>query len=154
MRSFKFISTSEAQTKDLAKRLGRGLKNNDCLALEGNFGSGKTTFVKGLIQGLGVRKKNYVCSPSFVILKIYRGRLPVYHFDLYRLSKPREFHDIGLDEFLDGGGISVIEWADKIRAFLPKGGLRIKFSILGRGKRGMHFSTADPRLGKLLRLIR
>ncbi len=119
MKSIKFVSHSEEQTQLLAKRLAQGLKKNDCLALVGDFGTGKTTFVRGLVEGLAVRKKNFVCSPSFVILKIYQGRLPIYHFDLYRLNGERDLEDIGFSEFITSGGISAIEWADRIKGGLP-----------------------------------
>ena len=151
MKTFKFISKSEEETKGFASKFARVLRPNDCLALVGEFGSGKTTFVKGLVRGFGFRKKNYVCSPSFVLLKIYRGRLPVYHFDLYRLNSPKDVEGIGLTEFLEAGGVSVIEGADKIKNFLPSEHLKIKFSILGPRKRSVVFFTTTLRLKRFLK---
>lgn len=151
MQRLKLISHSEEETKGFAKNLAKGLRRNDCLALVGDFGSGKTTFAKGLALGFGFRKKNYVCSPSFVILKIYPGRLPVYHFDLYRLARERDAEDIGLPEFFSAGGVSVIEWAEKAGRLLPQGHLKIAFSIAGTNKRTMRFSTSSLRLKRLLR---
>lgn len=153
MEHFRFISHSEEETKGFAENLAEGLCRNDCLALVGDFGSGKTTFVKGLALGFGFRKKNYVCSPSFVILKIYPGRLPVYHFDLYRLNKERDAEDIGLPEFFSAGGVSVIEWAEKVRRLLPREHLKIEFSITGAHKRTIRFSTSSLKLKRLLRKI-
>jgi tRNA threonylcarbamoyladenosine biosynthesis protein TsaE len=154
MKGIELISTSVQETQRIAKRLARALKKDDCLALCGDFGSGKTTFVKGLVEGLKVAKKNYVCSPSFVILKIYSGRLPVYHFDLYRLSEVRDCQEIGLFDFVAGGGVSVIEWADKVKRFLPPDTVEVKFTICGAQKRRLRFLTKSPRLmrtiGKLL----
>lgn len=150
MKSIKFISHSEEQTHLLAKKLAKGLKKNDCLALVGDFGTGKTTFVRGLVEGLSVRKKNFVCSPSFVILKIYQGRLPIYHFDLYRLNSERDFEDIGFSEFITSGGVSAIEWADRIPGSLPKSSLKIDFSCLGENKRSIRFRTSVKRLTELI----
>ncbi len=151
MRCLKFISSSEKQTHLLAKRLAKGLKKNDCLALVGDFGTGKTTFVRGLVEGLEGRKKNFVCSPSFVILKIYQGRLPVYHFDLYRLNTERDLEDIGFSEFITSGGISAIEWADRVKDVLPKASLRIEFSSLDENKRSISFYPSLKRLEGLVR---
>lgn len=150
MKNFNFVSHSETETQKLAEKIGRVLRKNDCLALSGNFGSGKTTFVKGLVRGLKVGKKHFVCSPSFVILKIYHGRLPVYHFDLYRLNDVSDFFNIGFDDFVSGGGISVIEWAEKIRSFLPEGVLKISFKVSGPQKRNLRLTSSSARMRKAL----
>lgn len=153
MTIFRYVSESEQQTRGLAKRLGALLEENDCLALLGDFGSGKTTFVKGLAQGVGLRKKDYVASPSFVILKIYEGRLPVYHFDLYRLRSERDAESVGLYEFVTAGGIAVIEWADRVRGSLPCGTLEIKFRVKGLDKRELRFKTSSARLARALKKV-
>jgi len=142
----KFISQSEKETMDLAQRLAKKLSSCDCLALVGDFGSGKTTFVKGLAAGLGFKKKSYVTSPSFVILKIYRARLPLYHFDLYRLKSLKDMESAGLGEFTEARGISVIEWADRCLDFLPPGHLKLEFSVLGPNRRAIKFTTKNKRL--------
>lgn len=154
MKKYIFISQSENETKAFAQKVGRSLKKGDGLALIGDFGSGKTTFVKGLALGLGLIKKDYVCSPSFVILKIYRARVPIYHFDLYRLNNPRDFFDIGFGEFVDGNGVYVIEWAEKMKSFLPKNTLVINFKILGLKKRKLCFSSYKEGHEKLLKKLK
>ena len=154
MSVFKFISPSEEDTKRLAQRLALMLRANDCLALIGNFGSGKTTFTKGLADGLGVRKKNYVCSPSFVILKIYPGRLSLYHFDLYRLDRFLDWEHIGLDEFMEAGGVAVIEWAERIKKYLPAHALRIEFSVLGPKKRRIRFLSHQVRWKNIFKKLK
>lgn len=133
-----------------ARRLGERLGENDCLALVGDFGSGKTAFVKGLARGLRVSKKTYVSSPSFVILKIYSGRLKVYHFDLYRLKSAADLEAIGFHEFMTAGGVCVVEWAQKARRALPKSALKICFSVAGNTKRELSFSVPSPRRARLL----
>ncbi len=153
LKPWSFISNSEEETKKIASKLARGLKPNDCLALVGGFGSGKTTFVKGLADGLVLRKKNYVCSPSFVILKIYRARLPIYHFDLYRLHRAKDIEGIGLTEFAGSGGVTVVEWADQAKDYLGPGCLKVKFSVSGNDKRTMVFFPPTLRFRRLLKRL-
>lgn len=121
------ISHSPKETIDFSKRIGRKLKPGDTIALIGDLGSGKTTFVKGLALGLGNRKA-VVSSPSFVIVKEYNsGRLPLYHVDLYRLRRLADVDSIGLEEYIGSDGVCVIEWAERAEGFLPKGCIRVKF---------------------------
>ena len=150
-----FVSNSEKETLCLAVKIAANIKKNDCLALVGNFGSGKTVFVKGLACGLGTLKKIYVCSPSFVILKTYPGRLPIYHFDLYRLNHARDLENIGLFEFMSAGGVSVIEWANKIKQLLlPKRCLRIEFFVLGLSIRSIKFCGSAAVLTRFLKRVK
>lgn len=146
MNNPEFVSYSDKDTRRFAEKLARRLKKNDCLALTGCFGSGKTTFVKGLVRGLGLKEDSAVSSPSFVIMKIYQARLPVYHFDLYRLDGIADLETVGFDEFINAGGITVIEWADKIKDYLPKGALRVSFAVLGPQKRRLKFSVKDKKV--------
>lgn len=132
---------SAFETRRLARRLARSLDPNDCLALFGGFGSGKTTFVRGLAEGLGVKRLKDVASPSFVILKIYPGPKVLYHFDLYRLKGCREALDAGLEEFMSADGVAAIEWAEVARASLPRERLDIRFSVVGKGERRLAFSA-------------
>ena len=114
-----FLSRSPAQTKALAKKVGRLLGKGDIVGLVGELGAGKTVFAQGLAGGLGVSKAEYVRSPSFVLLNIYQGRLDLYHFDLYRLDNLTELENIGYKEYFYGQGVTVIEWAEKIIPALP-----------------------------------
>lgn len=105
-------SKSPEETERLAEELARGFKGGERVALVGELGGGKTTFVRGMARALGV--KGYVKSPSFAIINIYDGgRLPLYHIDLYRVEGPRDLYETGIEEYVYSKGVSVIEWADR-----------------------------------------
>ena len=112
-----YISTSPEATRDLARRLAGCLVAGDVVLLQGDLGAGKTEFVKGLSEGFRVTAG--VTSPTFTLLNIYQGTVPVYHFDLYRLEEPGELDNIGFAEFLGGDGVAVIEWPDRFPAEMP-----------------------------------
>ncbi|MFD2444214.1 tRNA (adenosine(37)-N6)-threonylcarbamoyltransferase complex ATPase subunit type 1 TsaE [Bacillus sp. CGMCC 1.16607] len=113
--NFQYISNSSNETTDFAKHLAAKLKPGDVIALEGDLGAGKTTFTKGLAEGLGITKN--VNSPTFTIIKEYRGHLPLYHMDVYRLED--SYEDLGFDEYFEGEGVTVVEWAHLIKEQLP-----------------------------------
>jgi tRNA threonylcarbamoyladenosine biosynthesis protein TsaE len=114
-----FTSNSVAETIAFARNWGRELSPNDVVALVGDLGAGKTHFVKGLLQGL--ENADEATSPTFALLHEYRnGRLPVFHFDFYRLNRRAEIDEIGFADYLSEGGVSVIEWADRFPDALPK----------------------------------
>ncbi len=113
------------ETIELGRRLGRLLIAGDVVALVGDLGAGKTCLVKGIARGLEVPESSYVRSPTFVILNIYPGRCPVHHLDLYRIHSLQEVEDLGTREIFYGEGVTVIEWADKIRSLLPEEHLRV-----------------------------
>ena len=121
------VSESPSETTKLAVDLSKSLKPGDVVALIGELGAGKTCFASGLAVGLGV--KGYVKSPSFTILNIYdEGRLPFYHVDLYRIENKLELVDLGLDEYVYGKGVTVIEWAERIEDELPSNTITVKLS--------------------------
>lgn len=110
-------TTSPEETEALGRRLGALLRAGDLVALSGELGTGKTVLARGIAVGAGA--SGYVASPTFTIVREYRGPTPVYHVDLYRLDRPQQLDDLGLDEILDGDGIVVIEWAEKALPLLP-----------------------------------
>ena len=129
------ITHTPDQTIKLAEKLARDLSKGDVIALYGDLGSGKTTFAKGIGKGLGVKDSRHINSPTFVLIKEYKGRLPMFHLDLYRLDNLRDIEDIAIEEYIYGDGVSVIEWAEKIKTLLPKKHIAVKFAIKGEGER-------------------
>ncbi len=121
------VSNSAEETKLIGERLASLLEAGDVLTLEGDLGAGKTTFTKGIAKGLGVKRT--VNSPTFTIVKEYEGRLPLYHMDVYRLEDSDE--DIGFDEYFNGNGVSVVEWAQFIEEYLPTDRLDIRIKYNG-----------------------
>ena len=105
-------------TKRFGITIGKLLKSGDILCLNGDLGAGKTTLTKSIGLGLGV--EDYITSPTFSLINEYEGRIPLYHFDVYRLENVEDLYDLGFDEYFYGQGVSIIEWADKIEALLPK----------------------------------
>ncbi len=128
------------------------LKPGDVIGLFGNLGSGKTTFVKGLAHGLKVKAAK-VHSPTFVLLNIYNGRLPVYHFDLYRLDDEQAIGELGYEEFLYGDGVAVVEWAEKLKKLMPAEYLKIEFVHKGEDKRLIRMQGYGKRYKELLKAL-
>ncbi|MDQ1148016.1 tRNA threonylcarbamoyladenosine biosynthesis protein TsaE [Bacillus sp. SORGH_AS 510] len=116
MNQFEWKTTNSEETSIFAERLAKLLLPGDVIALEGDLGAGKTTFTKGLAKGLEVKKT--VNSPTFTIIKEYSGRLPLYHMDVYRVADAYE--DLGFDEYFEGDGVTVVEWAHLIEEQLPQ----------------------------------
>ena len=111
-------SHSPEETRRIGVSLGRYVEAGDVLLLCGDLGAGKTCLTQGIANGLGIQ--GYVRSPTFVLVSIHHGRLPLYHIDIYRLDHVAEVLDLGLDEYLEGEGVSVIEWADKALEVFPR----------------------------------
>lgn len=129
---YKFVSNSSEETTKLGLFLGELVNANDVILLNGDLGAGKTTLTKGVAKGLGI--KDRVNSPTFNIMKIYfGGRIPLFHIDAYRLEDSNK--DIGLEEFIDGDGVCLIEWPNYINEFIPPHYLSISISHLGDDKR-------------------
>jgi tRNA threonylcarbamoyladenosine biosynthesis protein TsaE len=109
---------SREETLAIGRKLGEAAQAGEIYALVGDLGTGKTVFSKGFAEGLGVTET--VSSPTFTILQIYEdGRLPLYHFDVYRIEEPEEMEEVGLDEYLEGDGVCLIEWPERIAEMLP-----------------------------------
>ena len=119
-----FETQTEEETVEIAERFGREAVRGAVYALQGDLGVGKTVFSKGFAKGLGVTET--VVSPTFTILREYRsGRLPLYHFDVYRIEEPEEMQETGYREYFYGDGVSLVEWADLIPELMPEDTVRI-----------------------------
>ncbi|MFY9213469.1 MAG: tRNA (adenosine(37)-N6)-threonylcarbamoyltransferase complex ATPase subunit type 1 TsaE [Tissierellaceae bacterium] len=138
------------ETEDFGIKLGRLLEPGDIVCLNGELGAGKTTMTKSIGIGLGVEE--YITSPTFTLINQYRGRMPVYHFDVYRLENVEELYDLGFDEYFFGNGVCIIEWAEKIEKMLPEDRLVIDIK---NGKnideRTLHISGHGPRYEELIK---
>lgn len=126
----KFISKSVKDTIKLGKVLSDKLGKGDIVCLFGNLGSGKTVLAKGIAEGLGIKKAE-VISPTFVLMRQYDSRIPLTHFDLYRLEDPEDVFFLGYEEYFYGEGVTVIEWADRLKYLLPHEYLKVELSASG-----------------------
>jgi len=127
------VSDSPEATTAAGEALGARLGPGDVVGLTGELGAGKTCFVQGLVRGLGVATP--ATSPTFVLVNEYRGRLPVHHVDVYRTQSLTELLDVGLEELLAGGGVTVIEWADRCEPLLPPRTIRVHIEGVGEEPR-------------------
>ena len=135
---------SETATLALARSLAEVLEGGDVVGLEGGLGAGKTTFTRAAVHGLGLPEETAVTSPTFVLMHCYRGRLPMVHLDAYRLSGPDDMHSLGCEHLVGGDGVAVIEWADRVAAWLPPGCLEIRITIEAPNARSFRL-TSDAR---------
>ena len=140
--STKWIAENEAETEEIARKLAPMFPPGTVLALIGTLGAGKTRFVRALADVFG-HPPETVSSPTYTLLHPYEdGERPIYHFDAYRLENGYQFMQLGPDEYFEAGGITVIEWADKIEEVLPPNHIEIRIEVLGETKR--HFEVRYP----------
>lgn len=125
MLSWTLETTSPERTWELGKALGRLLGPSSVVLLHGELGAGKTCFTQGLARGLEVAEDEPVTSPSYTLMNPYAGRLPLYHFDLYRLVSVEDLVDLGFDDYFHGNGVTVVEWADRFPQLVLEG-LRVR----------------------------
>ena len=141
------VSHSLAQTQRLGARLGALLQPGDVLLLRGPLGSGKTSFTQGVAEGLGIAR--VVNSPTFVLAREYKGRLPLYHMDFYRLNQPEEPANLGFDEYFYGQGVAVVEWPERAVG-MPDAALDVTFKYVSDTKRGVRMEPRGERYERLL----
>jgi tRNA threonylcarbamoyladenosine biosynthesis protein TsaE len=150
--AYVFLSHSPAATLRLGRQLGERVTGGGVIALVGELGCGKTLFTRGLCAGLGIPEKA-VNSPTFAFVNEYRGRLPVYHVDLYRIDDIESGFEIGMLDYLARAetGVIVLEWAEKVLSLLPEDYLHVRFEVLAPQKRRLEFTSSGERSGALIR---
>ena len=123
----RYESFSEMDTFNIGRKIANIVKQSDVVCLDGDLGVGKTVFTKGFAVGLNINE--CITSPTFTIVQEYEeGRIPLYHFDAYRISDPEEMYEIGFEEYVNGEGVCLIEWASMIEEILPKDIIKINIS--------------------------
>jgi tRNA threonylcarbamoyladenosine biosynthesis protein TsaE len=135
---------SAEATRALAARIGRRATPGTVVALTGDLGAGKTCFIQGLAEGLGV--EGPVTSPTFIMIAEHAGRLPLHHVDLYRTGSLAEIRGLGLEELLDGDGVTAIEWAERAEPLLPSRSIRVRIRGAGDEPRTVEIEGAPPGL--------
>ena len=141
------ISTRNRKgTLELGERIGKKLKPNDVVALSGELGAGKTTLTQGIAKGLGI--KGWVTSPTFTIINEFKGPVNLYHVDLYRIGKLEEAQEVEIEEYFIKGGVTVIEWSEKIRPLLPAGIIDIKIKMISENERRFEIKGMEMRDGR------
>ena len=141
---------SPEETQAVAAKVAASIEPGDVLALCGDLGSGKTCFTQGLAAALGVSEGGVVNSPTFVLLNVYQGRLPIYHFDAYRLGNADAWLDLGAEDMLYGEGVCIIEWADMVVEALPDDRLTIEFEHVSISERHLILTPSGPNSGRLV----
>ena len=125
----RFISHNAAQTEKFGRDLGSRLKSGDFIAMYGPMGTGKTTFINGLADGLGI--VDYVSSPTFALVHEYSGPIPLYHFDMYRVNSWEDLYSTAFYEYLNSSGVIVVEWSENIESALPDKYIKVEISFTG-----------------------
>lgn len=131
------------ETRQFGASFSQVLKPNTTIALRGDLGAGKTTFMQGLLQGLN--STDWAQSPTFTLMQTYEAQVPVHHFDLYRLSSEKEFLELGFNEFFDSGAIVAIEWPERIESLIPKNAILLDFAYADLEGRTVQITTWENR---------
>ena len=145
-------SHSPEETQSIGKVLGAHARAGDVLLLVGSLGAGKTCLTQGVLWGLGLDE--YARSPTFVLVAQYQGRLTLYHIDLYRLDAVEEIADLGLDEYLFGDGVCVVEWAEKAPQVWPEHHLLIHMDYLDETTRRLSLIASGPRYAEAIKAVK
>jgi tRNA threonylcarbamoyladenosine biosynthesis protein TsaE len=143
-----------AATTAFGRRLGPLLFPGAVVALIGPLGAGKTHLVRAIAEGLEIDDSRAVSSPTFVLIQEYDARLPIYHFDAYRLKNPAEFADLGVHEYFEGDGVCLIEWADRVIGLLPTERLTITITPVGETARWIEIEGHGARYESLIEHLR
>ncbi len=142
MKQVHYITNSQEETFDVGYELGKKAKKGDIFGLIGDLGTGKTILAKGIAKGLGINEE--ITSPTFTLLEVYEAAIPLYHFDLYRISDDSELENLFFEEYWYGDGVSVIEWAERAMKRLPNDIFIIKLEYTGKNRRKITIEHPDP----------
>jgi tRNA threonylcarbamoyladenosine biosynthesis protein TsaE len=143
-----FETASAEETRALGERLGKALGPGDVVALVGDLGAGKTVLAQGVVAGLGGREE--ATSPSFTLVNVYEGPLPVYHVDFYRLGREEDVESLGFRDLLDGRGVVLVEWADRVPSCLPADRLEVIFRRIDDRRRALRMRALGPSAARVL----
>jgi len=146
---YTLITHSAAETQAVAEKLATLVTAGTVITLNGDLGAGKTTFTQGFGKGLGVKRN--VNSPTFTIMKQYQGRLPLYHMDVYRLEDTGD--DIGLEEYINGDGVAIVEWSNLIESSLPAERLAITIERVGDEERRLTFEPVGQKYETIIKEV-
>jgi tRNA threonylcarbamoyladenosine biosynthesis protein TsaE len=149
---WKFDSASAEETWRLGMYLGQVITDPAVILLNGDLGAGKTCLTQGIARGLGVPEGEAITSPTYTLMNLYQGRLPLYHFDLYRLVDTDELEELGMEEYLPGEGVAVVEWADRFEGLCPSY-LEIRICHRGLDLRTIHFHAVGTTGRNLLEAL-
>ena len=149
-QTFRLDVPDLAATTAFGHRLGTLLFPGAVVALMGPLGAGKTHLVRAVAEGLGIANSRFVSSPTFVLIQEYQARLPIYHFDAYRLRSAAEFAELGVNEYFEGDGVCLVEWADRVAACLPPEHLRITIEVTGETSRQITVESLGERYDALV----
>ena len=154
MKKIRFRSQGTEETYAIGRILGEVLQGGDVVALIGELGTGKTHLTQGIARGLGVPDGYLVTSPTFTLINEYPGRCVLYHLDVYRLSGSSDLEDMGYEEYFFGKGVTVIEWAEKIRDILPDAALTIELDYLDENSRDLVMSGQDGQMEQVIKSLK
>lgn len=149
----RIISASPAATEAFAARVGQLLLPGDFVSLHGELGAGKTRFAGGIARGLGVDPAIFVTSPTYTLLNIYQGRMPLYHFDLYRLSGDDDVVALGFSEYFSANGVCLVEWSERLNDEIPQGRLEVSLSYIDESSRSIELISTMPGHTRLIELL-
>ena len=146
-RNETFTTESPDETQALGEKLGKTLKQGDVIALIGDLGTGKTCLTQGIARGIGITPNEIVSSPSYILINEYSSAIPIYHIDLYRLENSEEIAELGLSEYVEGDGICIIEWAERMADALPDTCIKI-YITLGETNTSDNHNEADASISQ------
>ena len=151
-QKFQLVTKGPDETRLLGEAIGKAAAPGDVVLLIGELGAGKTCLTQGIARALGI--KEYTLSPSFVLVREYQGRLPLYHIDLYRLHVTQEVVELGIDDYLFGKGVCVIEWADRAPQVMPAENMTVEITVCAGEKRGVKLKATGERYSDMLHAIK